>query len=254
MITIHPVRAFKDNYVWIIHNQRFAVIVDPGDAPPVSLYLRQHKLQPVAIFCTHHHNDHTGGNTALVQEFSIPVYGPAHERVPACEHALIDGETVLIQKLAAEFSVLDVPGHTAGHIAFYGHNALFCGDTLFSCGCGRIFEGSAQQMYASLQKLVNLPDETEIYCAHEYTLANIEFARMIDPDNTALLEFEKVCRQKLANNLPTLPSSLAIERTINPFLRCDQTSIINRASQHHGQPLEDPVSVFSVLRNWKNSF
>lgn len=254
MIAVSAVSAFKDNYIWIIHNQQFAVIIDPGDARPAKSYLRQHKLQPVAILCTHHHNDHTGGNRELVQEFSIPVYGPAHENIPGGTVALSDGETFTIQELAISFKVLEVAGHTAGHIAFYGQHALFCGDTLFSCGCGRIFEGSAQQMYTSLQKLVSLPDETKIYCAHEYTLANIEFAKVVDPDNAALSALEKDCRQKRARNFPTLPSTIAIEKMVNPFLRCDQQSIINSASQHDGQFLKDPARVFGVLRDWKNSF
>jgi len=254
MFTISAVRAFMDNYIWIAHNQRYAVIIDPGDAYPVQQYLRQYKLQPVAIFCTHHHHDHTGGNMALVQEFSIPVHGPANENIPLRTHGLTEGETLAIPELASEFTVIEVPGHTAGHIAFYGHHALFCGDTLFSCGCGRIFEGNAQQMYASLQKLVNLPDETKIYCAHEYTLANIEFAKKVDPDNSELLKLEKDCRQKQANNLPTLPSSIAVEKAVNPFLRCDQKPVIDRASRHDGRPLKDPVDVFSVLRSWKNHF
>jgi len=254
MFTVSAVQAFKDNYIWIVHNQSAAVIVDPGDASPVRQYLRQHKLQPVAIFCTHHHHDHTGGNMTLAQEFSIPVYGPANENIPLCTHGLTGGETLTIPELATEFTVMEVPGHTAGHIAFYGGHALFCGDTLFSCGCGRIFEGDAQQMYASLQKLAGLPDETKIYCAHEYTLANIEFAKTVDPDNSVLFELEKDCRQKRANSLPTLPSSMAIEKAVNPFLRCDQKPIIDCASQHEGRQLKDPVSVFTVLRNWKNSF
>jgi len=254
MFTVSAVQAFKDNYIWIAHNQSAAVIVDPGDASPVRQYLRQHKLHPVAIFCTHHHHDHTGGNMTLVQEFSIPVYGPAIENIPFRTHGLTEGETLVIPELAIEFTIMEVPGHTAGHIVFYGHHALFCGDTLFSCGCGRIFERNAQQMYASLQKLASLPDETKIYCAHEYTLANIEFAKTVDPDNLTLLELEKACRQKQASNIATLPSSIAIEKAVNPFLRCDQRSVIACASQHAGRQLKDPISVFSVLRNWKNNF
>ncbi|MFZ1712342.1 MAG: hydroxyacylglutathione hydrolase [Nitrosomonas sp.] len=254
MFTVSAVQAFKDNYIWIIHNQWAAVIVDPGEASPVQQFVRQHKLQPVAIFCTHHHHDHTGGNKVLVQEFSIPVYGPANENIPLCTHGMKEAETLVIPELGIEFTVMEVPGHTAGHIAFYGHHALFCGDTLFSCGCGRIFEGSAQQLYESLQKLARLPDETQVYCAHEYTLANIEFAKVVDPNNPALFELEKNCRQNQVNNLPTLPSSIAIEKTVNPFLRCDQQPVIDCASQHGQLQSNDPVSVFTALRNWKNNF
>lgn len=254
MINIFPVRAFKDNYIWIIHNQQVALIIDPGNAAPVLNWIDQQKLQPLAILCTHHHSDHTGGIAALVQEFSIPVYGPANETIPNITHPLTEDDTLNFPALALTLDVLDIPGHTAGHIAYYGHQSLFCGDTLFSCGCGRIFEGSPQQMFTSLQKLARLPDETRVYCAHEYTLSNIQFARILDPDNTNLLQWEHEAQQKLAQQLPTLPTNLALEKTVNPFLRCDQPAIIQSASQYVGHQLDDPVSIFAAIRSWKNNF
>ncbi|HNP51280.1 MAG TPA: hydroxyacylglutathione hydrolase, partial [Nitrosomonas nitrosa] len=186
MPIIYPVRAFKDNYIWVIRDQHYAAIVDPGDAVPVMAYLQQQNLQPIAILNTHHHHDHTGGNIALLTAFALPVYGPAKENIPGLTHRLSEGDTIHLAELSLDLSILDIPGHTAGHIAYYGANLLFCGDTLFACGCGRIFEGTPQQMYTSLQKLTKLPDDTLIYCAHEYTLANIRFATAIDPNNPVL--------------------------------------------------------------------
>lgn len=254
MISIFPIRAFKDNYIWIVHNQQSALIIDPGDATPVLTWISQQNLQPIAILCTHHHHDHTGGIPSLVQEFAIPVYGPVHEKIPGLTHPLTEGDMLSFPELSLEFNVLDIPGHTAGHIAYHGHNCLFCGDTLFACGCGRIFEGNAQQMFTSLQKLASLPDETLVYCAHEYTLANVRFARIIDPDNPDLIQLESTVEEKLEQNIPTLPSGLAVEKATNPFLRCDQPAIIHSASQHVGQHLNDPVSVFAAIRDWKNNF
>ena len=226
MINIFPVRAFKDNYIWIVHNQQVALIIDPGDAAPVLAWVNQQKLQPLAILCTHHHRDHTGGISSLAQEFSVPVYGPANEEIPKMTHPLTEDDTLNFPELSLVFDVLAIPGHTAGHIAYHGQNYLFCGDTLFSGGCGRIFEGNAQQMFASLQKLASLPDETLVYCAHEYTLANIQFARTLDPDNADLIQLKNTAKEKLVQNMPTLPTSLALEKAVNPFLRCDQPAII----------------------------
>lgn len=254
MIGIFPVRAFRDNYIWIIHDQHSALVIDPGDTAPVLTWLRQRKLQPIAVLCTHHHQDHTGGITLLAQEFGIPVHGPANEKIPGLTHPQTEGNLIKFPELSLELSVLEVPGHTAGHIAYHGRNRLFCGDTLFACGCGRIFEGSAQQMFDSLQKLAALPDETKIYCTHEYTLANIRFARAIDPDNPELIALESQAEKKRERDEPTLPSNLALEKATNPFLRCDQPAIIQSASQYAGRPLADPVSVFAAIRDWKNNF
>ena len=256
MIKIHPIHAFNDNYIWIINNQTHAAVVDPGDAFPVAQYLDDNNLQLVAILITHHHNDHVGGNTALLKKFSVPVYGPANESIATLTHHISEGEKVQIDELSLCLSVLDVPGHTAGHIAYYSNdnNVLFCGDTLFVCGCGRIFEGIAPQMYASLQKLASLPEETLVYCTHEYTLSNINFSRTVDPNNTTLKELEIKMQDLRHRGIPTLPSSIATERTNNPFLRCDQPEIILSVSNHVGKTLLEPVEVFTALRQWKNTF
>jgi hydroxyacylglutathione hydrolase len=256
MLQIYPVRAFKDNYIWVIHNQHYAAVVDPGDALPVLRYLQDLDLRLIAILNTHHHPDHVGGNGALLKHFSVPVYGPANESISTLTHHLQEGGIVQLPELSLDFSVLDTPGHTAGHIVYYAtkseKNLLFCGDTLFACGCGRIFEGTAQQMYTSLQKLAKLPDETLIYCAHEYTLGNIRFARTVDPENMDLSEREAAVEEQRRRDVPTLPSTISIEKTTNPFLRCHHPDIIDNVNVHAGRSLSDPVSVFTELRKWKN--
>lgn len=248
---IIPIPAFDDNYIWLIRNQRYAVAVDPGDAEPVLEYLRHHDLRLTAILVTHHHGDHTGGNQDLVRGADIPVFGPRRENIPALTHPVGQNEIVRLPELDMEFAVLDVPGHTAGHIAYYGANSLFCGDTLFTCGCGKLFEGTPAQMYASLQKLAALPDETAVYCAHEYTLANILFAKSVEPANAALLGREADAIRARNAGRPTVPSSMALEKETNPFLRCTQPAVIEAAARHAGQQLDDPASVFAALRKWK---
>ena len=258
MIKIHPIPAFNDNYIWIIHNQDQAVVVDPGDALPVLRYLDDNNLQLVTILITHHHNDHVGGNTTLLEKFSVPVYGPANESIATLTHRISEGAEIQINELSLSLSVLDTPGHTAGHIVYYGtigaNYVLFCGDTLFVCGCGRIFEGTAPQMYASLQKLSNLPDTTLVYSTHEYTLGNINFSRTVDPNNMNLENLEIKMKELRHRGIPTLPSSIATEKTNNPFLRCDQPEIISSVSNHVDKTLLKPVEVFAALRQWKNSF
>lgn len=257
MLNIYPIRAFKDNYIWTIHNQNYAVVVDPGIASPVIEYLESNKLQLSAILITHHHNDHTGGNAGLLKLFDVPVYGPHHELVTTVTHPLREDDQVNLQEISLTLKVLDTPGHTKGHIAYFGSNPVnmvFCGDTLFSCGCGRIFEGTPQQMYQSLQKLSQLPDDTLIYCAHEYTLSNTRFAKVVDPENSRLTELEITAQELRNQNLPTIPTTLALEKTVNPFLRCGQQEIINSVQNYSAKSLPDPLSVFTVLREWKNNF
>src|SRR5256885_970885 len=190
MLRIVPVKAFKDNYVWTLRNATHAAVVDPGEARPVLDYLSRERLELAAILATHHHADHVGGIAELVAMRAVPVYGPRKEPIPTLTRPVSEGDGVRIPELGVDFSVIDIPGHTRAHIAYYGAGSLFCGDTLFACGCGRLFEGTAEQMYASLQKLRALPDETKVYCGHEYTLANIGFAKTVEPGNAALKQRE----------------------------------------------------------------
>ena len=260
-LQIHPIPAFRDNYIWIIHNNTHAVIVDPGDASTVIDYLQFNQLQLQAILITHHHSDHTGGNTLLLDRFDVPIYGPKQETISTVSHPVQEDETVHIPTLSLALEVIEIPGHTRGHIAYFGslqghqeRNILFCGDTLFACGCGRIFEGTPQQMYQSLQKLADLPEDTLVYCTHEYTLANIAFARTVEPNNIDLEKREHCTKQLRSENTPTLPTSIAIEKACNPFLRCHQPEIIKTTSQYAGKMLNEPIAVFTALREWKNNF
>lgn len=257
MLNVHPVHAFRDNYIWVIHTDRHAVVIDPGIADPVLQYLQSEKLQLIAILNTHHHSDHTGGNIELCNRFDVPVYGPSIESIPALTQPVKEGDTIHLKELSLNMTVLDTPGHTIGHISFFSSGnikILFCGDTLFACGCGRIFEGTAEQMYHSLLKLTNLPDETLLYCAHEYTMGNIQFAKHVEPGNTLLLEIENTVKEQRSHNTPTLPTTIAREKAINPFLRCQYPEVINSACLYAKKKLPDPVSVFSTLREWKNNF
>ena len=252
MPDIVPLPAFRDNYIWTLRDERHAAVVDPGEAGPVKAYLKKEKLALVAILATHHHPDHTGGIAELVAEKRVPVFGPKGEPIPALTHPVGQGDKVNVPELSALFSVLDIPGHTRAHVAYYGLGALFCGDTLFACGCGRVFEGTPAQMVDSLAKLAALPDETRVYCGHEYTLANIEFARQVDPGNAALVAREEKARKLRAAGRPTLPSTLGEERATNPFLRTSEPVVVESANKYLGARVADPVRVFAAIRDWKN--
>lgn len=253
-LEVVPVPAFADNYIWVIRDHQHAVVVDPGDAGPVLDYLASERLALTAILATHHHGDHVGGVAALLERFPVPVYGPRAENIPTVSEPLAEGDRVTIPAPGLRFTVLEVPGHTAGHIAYVGHGWLFCGDTLFACGCGRLFEGTAPQMARSLAKLASLPGETRVFCAHEYTLANIRFALAVDAANAALRERGQREAERRAANQPTLPSTIALELATNPFLRCSDPAVQAAAAARAGRRLRDPVEVFATLREWKNRF
>jgi hydroxyacylglutathione hydrolase len=249
-----PLRAFADNYIWTIRDATCATVVDPGDAQPVLDYLDAQKLELVAILNTHHHADHVGGNAGLLARWRAPVYGPHDERIREVTHRLADGARFTLPHFGIEFDVLEIPGHTRSHIAFHGGGMLFCGDTLFAAGCGRLFEGTPRQMHDSLSRLMRLPDTTRVYCGHEYTLSNIRFAKAADPDNAALRELESRARQQRERGEPTLPSTIAQEKATNPFVRVREPAVIVSAARHAGKPLDDPVSVLAAIREWKNAF
>ena len=249
-----PLRAFKDNYIWVLRNGRHAVAVDPGDAQPVLEYLQRERLELCAILATHHHQDHVGGIAHLRAHAAVPVYGPRGETIAALTHPVGEGDMVDVPLLGLRFSVLEIPGHTRGHIAYYGANSLFCGDTLFACGCGRLFEGTAEQMVDSLSKLAALPEKTLVYSGHEYTLANINFAKTVEPDNEELLARAGDEAQKRRQDQPTLPSTIGREKQTNPFLRCTQAAVIAAANTYLGTQVADPVQVFAAIRQWKNQF
>lgn len=254
--------AFTDNYIWMLHDGVDAVVVDPGDCAPVLAALDRLNLNLAAILVTHHHDDHVGGLAGLRPLLAGPVFGPALESIPEPYTRVRGGETVRV--LGLDFLVIDVPGHTSGHIAYFHQpeplvNAsveaplLFCGDTLFSGGCGRLFEGTAAQMHRSLQTLAALPGDTRVCCAHEYTLANLKFARAVEPDSADLDRYTRWCEQQRAAGQPTLPGRVADERAINPFLRCSVPAVIESA-RSHGALGQQPVDVFAALRLWKNEF
>jgi hydroxyacylglutathione hydrolase len=257
MMQLVALPAFSDNYIWMLHDGRQALVVDPGEAQPVRSALAAQGLQLRAILVTHHHGDHVGGVAELMPLLQGPVYGPAHERMPVDVIRLQHGDRA--QALGLEFEVLDVPGHTAGHIA-YVHRPpdgsapiLFCGDTLFSAGCGRLFEGTPQQMHASLSQLAALPGETQVCCAHEYTLSNLRFAHAVEPLNEDVLRHTEWCQSQRGAGRPTLPSSIGTERRINPFLRCDEPAVM-QAARAQGAADDSGPSVFAALREWKDHF
>lgn len=254
--------AFSDNYIWLLHDGQSALVVDPGDDAPVREALRAHGLTLRGILVTHHHQDHVGGVAALMPLLSEDgqVFGPATERLPVAVQPLRGGDRIEVMGLAAR--VIDVPGHTAGHIAYVIEHPgdaldtplLFCGDTLFSAGCGRLFEGTPAQMLDSLQQLAALPPDTRVCCAHEYTLSNLRFARTVEPDNAAIAQHQAWSQARRDAHQPTLPSTLALELQINPFLRCDQPQVRRAAQQQDPHVGDTPVAVLAGLRQWKNVF
>lgn len=256
MNTIIPIKALGDNYIWLYANldNNACFIVDPGDAEPVINTLSHHGFDLKAILITHHHFDHCAGVADLLNLFDIPVYAPRHEKINGATHLLAEGDTVTLPEVDASFEVLDIPAHTLGHIAYYGLGVLFTGDTLFTGSCGRLFEGTPQQLFDALSKLSNLPDETLVYCGHEYTESNLRFAARIEPDNKALQERIIEVTERRSKDLPTVPSTIACEKATNPFLRTHIASIRSVAQEHAGKKLSTPVDVLRELRRWKDHF
>lgn len=250
---IVPIKAFADNYIWLLREGRHAVVVDPGDAEPVMAHLDRHGLELSAILITHHHGDHAGGIEDLLQRGAVPVFGPVSESIDGVTQRVAEPDRIRVPGLDVEFEVLDLPGHTRGHVGYYRPSVLFCGDTLFGCGCGRLFEGTPAQMARSLAKLAALPGDTRVYCAHEYTQSNVRFALAVEPDNAALRRrADDVARARAADE-PTVPSTIALERETNPFLRATSPRVIESA-RAQGAGGTDPVSVFAAIREWKNRF
>lgn len=254
-ISIIPVPVLKDNYVWTIHNQdnHSVLVVDPGVSEPVAAFLKQNNFKLKGILLTHHHWDHTNGVKDLKKWYDVPTFAPAAEKISETTQAVVDGDIIQIADFP-HFKVIAIPGHTLGHSAYFAPDILFSGDTLFAAGCGRLFEGTAKQMYTSLQKLSALPSTTKVYCGHEYTLNNLHFAKTVEPNNSKIDERIAHVTEIRNKNLPSLPALMADEKETNPFLRCDSLELIRNVENHAQIRLSDPVDVFSQLRKWKDSF
>lgn len=254
MPTVLHACAFEDNYIWVLRGARTdrVAVVDPGEAEPVLALLAREGLALAAILCTHHHGDHVGGVEALRAHAPVPVYGPV--RIAAVDRPVRDGERVPLDDLGVTLTVLEVPGHTRDHVAYAGEGLLFCGDTLFSAGCGRLFEGTPEQMHRSLSRLAALAPDTAVYCGHEYTVANLRFALAVEPDNRAARDHLAECERRRARGLPTLPSTLGLERCINPFLRTAEPGVRAAAEARAGRSLRAEADVFGEIRRWKDVF
>lgn len=256
MLNIQAVPAFNDNYIWFIEEpkSRKLLIVDPGDAKPVIEVIEQQQLKPIALLISHHHSDHIAGIKELVKQYDIPVYGPKYEAIPSLTYPLTAFANLKVDSAFPSLTVLDVPGHTSGHIAFLIEGNLFCGDTLFGAGCGRLLGGTAEQLHHSLQLIASLPEQTKIFCAHEYTQANLRFATHVEPDNEEIRQRIVDTNALVMNGKPSLPSLLKLELKTNPFLRCQQPEVIQAAQQFCGHQLRSSEAVFTTLRSWKDQF
>ena len=255
MLEISPIPAFDDNYIWLLKSPggTLAAVVDPGDEEPVLATLEAQGLELGAILITHHHYDHIGGVDELRAAFpQARAFGPADRRIGSLTQVVSEGQEIGIPGLIDGLRVLEVPGHTSTHIAYLGDSALFCGDTLFAAGCGRVFDGTFQQLSASLERIATLPAETNCYCAHEYTLANLGFARWVEPGSPAITEREKAALALRDADRPTVPSRLADELATNPFLRTGEPEVRAAAEAEAGRPLTTSTEVFTVLRRWKD--
>ncbi|MDF1758435.1 MAG: hydroxyacylglutathione hydrolase [Legionellaceae bacterium] len=255
-MNITPLAIFNDNYIWLVINKeaRTVVAVDPGDAAPLKCFLDSENLTLTDILITHYHMDHIGGVSNLIDEYHPNVYTPKSEKITGSTCLLTEGDKVILPSIDSSFEVLEIPGHTLGHIAYYSPGVLFCGDTLFSAGCGRIFEGSPEQMYASIQKIANLPEKTKVYCTHEYTMSNLQFAHTLEPSNIDIQRKIDEVRHLRKANLPSLPTTIEDEKTFNPFLRCDSQQITSYLENHFGLNLNSQHEVFKYLRKLKDNF
>ena len=251
MFEISFIPAFKDNYIWLLTAGKRAVVVDPGDAAPVQARLEAEGLSLEGILITHHHADHQGGVAELAARWAVTVHAPGNESITGRTHPLFGGE--VIEVLGQPVNVLAVPGHTLGHLAYYTDGALFCGDTVFGAGCGRLFEGTPAQMSASLDRIADLPDSTRIYCAHEYTEMNLRFALAVEPESEAVQSRIAEVAILRGEGKPSIPSTLGVEKQTNPFLRCAEPAVIE-AGLRHGAPGRDKESVFAAIRGWRNSY
>lgn len=258
---ISAINAFNDNYIWALSNSfnKTIALVDPGDAEVCIKHIEKHGLKLSDILITHHHQDHVGGIEKLLEyarenAWDITIYGPSNESIDNINVTLKENDTVTLKDVGCCFTVVELPGHTLGHIAYYNQQSLFCGDTLFSAGCGRVFEGSHEQMHQSLTKLAKLPEHTLVYCAHEYTQANIAFALAVDPMNKDLQNYAADVAKKRENNQSTIPSTIGLELKINPFLRCNSLNIKNIAQNRSQQEIHLDSDVFSEIRSWKDNF
>ena len=253
-LKIQPIPAFETNYIWALHDDRHCLIVDPGSAPEVLKFLQDHDLTLCAVLLTHHHQDHIGGVDELLSARQVPVWGPADERMPQVDHIVAEGDRASVPELALDFGVLETPGHTRTHIVYHDDRYLLAGDTLFSAGCGRLFEGSPEEMQNSLDKVAALDEGLAVYCAHEYTQDNCRFALAVEPDNEALQRRAREVDQRRAQGAVTLPTRLADELAYNPFLRTRKASVISAAQQREPESGTAPAEVLGVIRRWKDSF
>ncbi len=249
-LQIEPIPAFKDNYIWLLHNTRDAIVIDPGDAEPVLAALKTKNLSLSAILITHHHADHIGGVATLIETYPVPVYAPSYEHFAFNHIAVKEGDVIEFAQHDLKFKIMWLPGHTLGHIAYVNDAYLFCGDVLFGAGCGRLFEGTPAQMLASLNRLKKLPGDTQVYCTHEYTAKNIDFALTLQPENRALIDRKQMVSLLRKDNKPSLPSTITSELKTNPFLRCNESSVIR-----HAAVIEvDELSVFTKIRLLRNHY